>query len=144
MVAVLVIATTGCGLVPSSLAGNHPVSSDGFPPIGPTTTVSGVVVNLDNGCIVLATDVNPGQLWVVWPPGATYHALDEHTNEIRLADGTQVQDGARIEIVGQLITRADLPDGGNSDSMWGSHAGFCLGATTKDPEIVRAETVAKA
>lgn len=140
-VAALMLALAGCASLPGSLAGNWPISSDGFPPIGSTTAVSGTVLNKANGCIMLDTGAGSPPLWVVWPPGATYVPVDEHINRVRLADGAPVNAGDRVEIVGELISRSGLPDGAEANSMWGTHAGFCLGNEIRDAEILRAETV---
>jgi hypothetical protein len=138
--ATLMLALAGCGSA-AGLTGNWPISSDGFPPIGSTTSVSGTVTIPANGCVMLDTGTGSAPLWVVWPAGATYVAIDEHTNQIRLAGGAVVSAGDRVEIVGELMSRSGLPDGGISDSMWGAHAGFCLGREGRYAEILRAETV---
>ena len=138
---IVMLALVGCGPVGGAIAGNWPVSSDGFPPIGSMTSVTGTVTNLVNGCLMLDTGAGSAPLWVVWPAGATYVAVDEDTNRIRLADGTMVDVDDRVTISGQLISRSDLPDGATADSMWGSHAAFCLGSEEHAVEILRAETV---
>ena len=60
---------------------------------------------------------------------------------IRLADGTKVRPGDTIHFVGEIISWQDLPDGGNPLSRWGQQAHLCLGATPREREILRAETV---
>ena len=49
------MTATGCGLVMGD-AGFSRISSEGFDPIGPTSTYVGVVALRDNGCIFLDSD----------------------------------------------------------------------------------------
>jgi hypothetical protein len=131
---VLVIAmVSGCV---SAVAGKAPVSADGFGPIGPTSAYTGTVELRDNGCIFLELDGSA--VWMVWPPGASYESTGEHQSNIRLADNTRIFPGDRLDVTGELITRSGLPQGGNPDTQWGSHARFCLGPTKHDAEILRA------
>jgi hypothetical protein len=120
----LVAAVSGC--VASSEAGFSVISADGFPEmVGETTTVVGTVVDFEvedqrgSGCFFLETD-----------EGALYW--------VKLADGTVIDIGDRIELVGQAQTRNELPDGDNPDSMWGAFAGFCFNAPVADDEVFRA------
>ena len=79
----------------------------------------------------------------MWPPGAIYESTDRDRSNIKLADNTRIHSGDRIDVVGELITRSGLPQGGNPDSAWGSFAGFCLGGDKEDAEILRAVSVAR-
>lgn len=132
----LAVLTSGCA---SGIAGQAPIAADGFDPIGPTSTYAGTVALRDNGCIFLELEAT--SVWMVWPPGASYESTDQHQSNIRLADNRRVLPGDRIEVVGELITRSGLPQGDNTSTLWGSHAGFCLGPTKHDGEILRAATV---
>ncbi len=53
--AVTLMTATGCGLLMGE-AGFSRISSEGFDPIGPTSTYVGVVALRDNGCIFLDSD----------------------------------------------------------------------------------------
>ncbi len=137
LLVVVIASLTGCV---AGMAGQMPISSDGFDPIGPTSTVTGTVALRDNGCIFLESA--DASLWVVWPPGAVYQSTGEHESNIELADGTKVMPGDEVEIVGELMTRGGLPQGDRPEAtIWGSHAGFCLSDTRREPEILRAESV---
>ncbi|MFV0451763.1 MAG: hypothetical protein ACK5LS_05870 [Propioniciclava sp.] len=115
------------------------ISADRFPPIGPTVTLSGVVDVRFNGCIHLQTGTEAP--WVVWPPGAEQMS-DAQGAAIRLADGTILRHDSPVDIEGEVMTRAGLPEGGDPDSMWGAYSGFCLGTEiNNDREILRAATV---
>jgi hypothetical protein len=128
--------TSGCA---SGIGGQAPVAADGFDPIGAPSTYAGAVALRDNGCIFLELD--GASVWMVWPPGASYESTGEHQSNIRLGDNRRVFPGDRIEVVGELITRSGLPQGDDANTLWGSHAGFCLGPTKHDGEILRAVTV---
>ena len=136
--AVTLMTATGCGLLMGE-AGFSRISSEGFDPIGPTSTYVGVVALRDNGCIFLDSD--DASRWVVWPPGAKYESTDQHDSNIRLSDGTKVESGDHVRITGELLTISDLPQGANQDSMWGAHSRFCFQGTDGEPEILRAESV---
>lgn len=133
----LVAMTSGCA---SGVAGQVRISSDGFDPVGPTSSYSGTVELRDNGCIFLG--LNGRSVWMVWPPGASYESAGERQSNIRLADSTRILPGDRIDVVGELITRSGLPQGDNTDTQWGSQARFCLGPIKHDAEILRAVSVA--
>lgn len=135
---VALMTVTGCGLV-TGQAGFSRISSEGFDPIGPTSTYVGVVALRDNGCIFLDSD--DASRWVVWPPGATYESTDQDDSSIRLFDGTKVEPGDHVQITGELLTISDLPEGANPDSMWGAHSRFCFLNTEGESEILRAESV---
>lgn len=77
----------------------------------------------------------------MWPPGASYESAGERQSNIRLADNTRILPGDRIEVVGEFITRSQLPQGDNTDSQWGSQARFCLGPAEHNAEILRAVSV---
>lgn len=138
------IIAAGCGFLAGAQTGFSVISSDGFPPIGPTTTVGGVVESLSNGCVFLAKEADSSRLWIVWPPGASKRPAADGASEVVLGNGQVVRNGDRVEIVGELINRAGLPQGDISGSMWEAHARFCLGDEVRDPEVVRAESVAVA
>ncbi|MFT4296598.1 MAG: hypothetical protein QM582_14415 [Micropruina sp.] len=110
----MVAVTSGC----SFGVGQVSVSSDGFDPAGPTSAYSGTVEARDNGCVFLSVNGTP--IWMVWPPGAAYESTGESQSNIRLADGTRIFHGDRIDVMGELITRSRLPQGDNIDSQWGS------------------------
>lgn len=137
--ALLAALTSGCT---SGIAGQAPVAADGFDPIGPTSTYTGTVALAENGCIFLELDGS--SVWTVWPPGASYESTDQHQSNIRLGDNRRVFPGDRIEVVGELITRSGLPQGDNTNTLWGSHARFCLGPDKHDAEILRAVSVTSA
>lgn len=136
---VAIASLTGCA---PAMAGQRPISSDGFDPIGPTAIVTGTVALRNDGCIFLESA--DASLWVVWPPGAVYQSTGEHESNIQLADRTKVMPGDEIEIVGELMTRSGLPQGNRPlAAIWASFADFCLG-DRREPEILRAESVAVA
>jgi hypothetical protein len=135
----LVAAVSGC--VASSEAGFSVISADGFPEMVGTVVDFEVEDQRGSGCFFLETD--EGALyWVIWPEGAEQAFVrppkDYDSGSVKLADGTVIDIGDRIELVGQAQTRNELPDGDNPDSMWGAFAGFCFNAPVADDEVFRA------
>ena len=145
---IVVSVFTGCGGT-EGMAGNHPISADGFPPLeGQLATIEGTIFDPDiddelgSGCFFLKTD-DARFYWVIWPEDSAQDFAEEdmrdyYSGYVKLPNGTAVNVGDRVELTGQAQTRRDLPQGDNSDSMWGALAGFCLGNDVDDEEIFRA------
>jgi len=111
--------------------------TDEFAPLtGELSWFEGTVADPGNGCIRLRTD-DGGDFWVIWPKGT--RDTDEGSS-LRLENGDAIEPGIRMAVHGQTQPRSALPDGDVDSSMWGSFAGFCLGATASDHEFIRAET----
>jgi hypothetical protein len=137
-----VVGLAGCaGDPPGDLTGNTPIAADSFPPIGPTSSFVGQLVEADNGCLMLRMDSGVDS-WLVWPEGSTRDENDPAV--VHLGGGREVRPGDALEVTGQAIGFGDLPDGDNQDSMWGAAARYCVVADGPEPKIIRAGSMTQA
>lgn len=83
-------------------------------------SVNGALAVESNGCFTWRSDDDADGAWLVWPDDASQDA-----DVVVLGDGRRLTDGDPVAGSAVLVTLADLPDGGNSDSYFGSFGGFC-------------------
>lgn len=82
--------------------------------------INGTVVTEANGCFMLAQDSGATR-WIVWPPDAE----QGQSGDVVVSGGEEFADGDVITGVGALVTLADLPEGANAESYFGSFGAFC-------------------
>ncbi|MEU1970369.1 hypothetical protein ABZ477_01795 [Microbacterium sp. NPDC019599] len=86
----------------------------------PAGSVGGALAVESNGCFTWRSDDEADGAWLVWPDDAR-----QDGDAVVLGEGARITDGARIAGSGAVVSLADLPDGANADSYFGSFGGFC-------------------
>lgn len=82
----------------------------------------GTLLVRPDGCFTWSGDEGDGA-WIVWPDSAVPDPDDG--GRVVLPGGPVVSDGSTLSGQGSLVTLADLPEGDNPDSYFGSYGGFC-------------------
>ncbi len=73
-----------------------------------------------NGCLHWASDDELDGSWMVWPDGYA-----EDGSGVIPADGVRVGEGGRITGTSAPVALADLPEGADPDSYFGSFGRYC-------------------
>ncbi|WP_062517404.1 hypothetical protein [Demequina gelatinilytica] len=87
---------------------------------GARLEVSGTIVALENGCLMLDRDRDgAGVPWIVWPPGTV--PGDEGADVHGVAFGP----GDVVTGAGTVAVLADLPGGNDDDTYFGAQGHYC-------------------
>jgi hypothetical protein len=120
---------TGCGVSGSDEGGFGPGTlaqedaRSAFDSAGVAArALQGMLRVRDDGCFTWSGDEGDGA-WIVWPDTVESDADDG--GRVVLQDGAVVSDGTTLSAEGAVVTLADLPDGGDPDSYFGSYGRFC-------------------
>jgi hypothetical protein len=92
-----------------------PVQVDGEVYPGDRGEITGTVTTTENGCVELDTEA--GRWFVIWPSGSRLDAL------VRTADGTVLDEGARVRAIGALTPVGPLV--ADRAGYWANTIGYC-------------------
>lgn len=86
------------------------------------STVHGTLRTASNGCFLWAGEQGSAEdgAWIVWPDAAS-----EDADVVVLSGAERVRDGDALTAVGAVVRLADLPDGAEQSSYFGSFGRFC-------------------